>query len=81
MLELFWFFVKHLFYADKVSNSCPEMFCKKGVLKNFAKFTGKQLCKTPALVFSCEFFDAFKKTYFIQHLQTTASVKNLYIVH
>ena len=23
----------------------PEMFCKKGVLKNFAKFTGKQPCQ------------------------------------
>ena len=22
---------------------CPEVFCKKGVLKNFAKFTGKNL--------------------------------------
>ena len=24
-------------------SSCPEVFCKKGVLKNFAKFTGKHL--------------------------------------
>ena len=24
-------------------NSCPEVFCKKGVLRNFAKFTGKHL--------------------------------------
>ena len=24
----------------------PEMFCKKGVLRNFAKFTGKQLRQT-----------------------------------
>ena len=24
----------------------PEVFCKKGVLKNFAKFTGKQLCQS-----------------------------------
>ena len=24
----------------------PEMFCKKGVLINFAKFTGKHLCQT-----------------------------------
>ena len=26
--------------------SCPEMFCKKGVLKNFTKFTGKHLCQS-----------------------------------
>ena len=25
-------------------SSCPEVFCKKGVLRNFAKFTGKDLC-------------------------------------
>ena len=23
----------------------PEVFCKKGVLRNFAKFTGKHLCQ------------------------------------
>ena len=25
-------------------SSHPEVFCKKGVLRNFAKFTGKHLC-------------------------------------
>ena len=24
----------------------PKVFCKKGVLKNFAKFTGKHLCQS-----------------------------------
>ena len=28
----------------KYRSSRPEMFCKKGVLKNFAIFTGKHLC-------------------------------------
>ena len=27
-------------------SSCPEVFCKKGVLGNFAKFTGKHLCQS-----------------------------------
>ena len=27
-------------------NSRPEVFCKKGVLRNFAKFTGKHRCQT-----------------------------------
>ena len=27
-------------------SSRPEVFCKKGVLKNFAKFTGKDLCQS-----------------------------------
>ena len=27
-------------------SSCPEVFCKKGVLRNYAKFTGKHLCNS-----------------------------------
>ena len=30
-----------------VRSSHPEVFCKKGVLRNFAKFAGKHLCKSP----------------------------------
>ena len=29
----------------KIRSSRPEVFCKKGVLKNFTKFTGKHLCQ------------------------------------
>ena len=43
-------------------HSRSEVFCKKGVLRNFAKLTGKQLCQsvlikkeTPKQVFSSEF--------------------------
>ena len=28
-------------------SSRPEVFCKEGVLRNFAKFTGKHLCQRP----------------------------------
>ena len=33
---------------DKIStrSNHPEVFCKKGVLRNFAKFTGKHLCQS-----------------------------------
>ena len=41
--------------SDK--SSCPEVFCKKGVLRNFAKFTGKHLCQEN----TCEIS---KNTYF-----------------
>ena len=27
-------------------SSRPEVFCKKGVVRNFAKFTGKHLCQS-----------------------------------
>ena len=43
-------------------SSRPDVFCEKGVLRNFAKFTGKHLCQrlfikkeSLAQVFSCEF--------------------------
>ena len=33
----------HCIFSNNRS-SCAEGFCKKGVLRNFAKFTGKHLC-------------------------------------
>ena len=66
-----------------VRSSRPELFCEKGVLKSFTKFTGKHLCqsvfffikveglrlanllkKTLAQLFSCEFCEIFKNTFF-----------------
>ena len=32
--------------VDMVRTSRPEVFCKKGVLRNFVKFTGKHLCQS-----------------------------------
>ena len=29
-----------------IFNSRPEGFCKKGVLRNYTKFTGKHLCQS-----------------------------------
>ena len=49
-----WFrlFVTHQVYEFLLENICisfrssrPEVFCKKGVLKNFTKFTEKHLCQ------------------------------------
>ena len=40
-----------LFNVTKYRNSRPKIFCKKGVLKNFAKFTGKHLCQAEACNF------------------------------
>ena len=44
-------------------------FCKKGVLRNFAKFTGKPLCQS---VF--EFCKVFKNTYFYRTPLVAASI-------
>ena len=58
---------------------------KKGVLRNFAKFRGKQLCQslffnkvfikkeTLAQVFSCEFYETSKHIFSTEQLRTTAS--------
>ena len=35
---------------SKLRSSRPEVFCKKGALRNFAKFTEKHLCRS--LVFN-----------------------------
>ena len=34
---------KGMFYSEYGQKQPPEVFCKKGVLGNFAKFTGKRL--------------------------------------
>ena len=38
----------HLYWREHTfgyQKQPPEVFCKKGVLRNFAKYTGKQLCQ------------------------------------
>ena len=50
----------YLFNVRKCRSSRPKMFCKKCVLKNFAKFTGKHLCHAEA----CNFI---KKLYWLWH--------------
>ena len=32
--------------AEQLQKQPPEVFCKKGVLRNFTKFTGKHLCQS-----------------------------------
>ena len=56
---------------------------KKGFLRNFSKFIGKHLCgpepcnfikkETLAQVFSCEFCEISKNTFFTEHLRATTS--------
>ena len=48
----------------------PELFCKKGVLKNFGKFAGKQLCWSLFL----NKVAGLKNTVFTDHLWATTSL-------
>ena len=34
------------FFVSLCRSSRPEVFCKKGVLRNFSRFTGKHLCQS-----------------------------------
>ena len=80
-------YVKYVFW--KIFKNSIKLFCKKGVLRNFTKFTVKQLCRvsfliklqacnfiekeTPPQVFSCEFFEISKNIFFTEQLWATAS--------
>ena len=71
-----------LMFQKCYRSSRPEVFCKKGVLKNLAKFTGKHQCQslffnkvaglikkeTLAQVFSREFAKYLRTTFFIEHI-------------
>ena len=71
------------FYLLKGRSSRPEVFCKKGVLENVAKFTGKHLCQdlffnkvlnfikkgTVEQVLSCVLCEIFKNTLFIENFR------------
>ena len=46
-------------------NRRSEVFCKKSVLKNLTKFTGKHLCETLTQVFSVNFATYLRTSYFI----------------
>ena len=62
----------------KVRSSRLEVFCRKDLLRNFTKFTGKHLCQsacnfiekeTLAQVFSCEFWEISKNSFFTEHFR------------
>ena len=38
------YILKDICLTNFIKKQPPEVFCKKGVLRNFAKFTGKHLC-------------------------------------
>ena len=75
-------------FLVSMTSSRPELFCKKGFLRNFTKFTGKRLCQilffnkeiqkvTLAQVFSCEFCEITKNS-FTENVWTTAKTNSLF---
>ena len=65
-----------------------EVFCRKDILKNFTKLTGKRLRQslwllagfikreTPTKVFSCEFYEISKNIFSCRTLPVTASLQS-----
>ena len=45
--------VSYLFFRSTDRSSRPEVFCKKAVIRNFAKFTGKHLCQSLLFIKNC----------------------------
>ena len=60
--------VKSIFFLPLIKHrsSLPEVFCKRGVLKNFTKLTGKHLCRSLFLnkVAGLRPANSLKKRYF-----------------
>ena len=69
-------------------NSCPEVFCKKGVLRNFVKFTGKHLCQnlflnkvaglSPATLLKKKLWHSFFPIDFVKFLRTPFFIEHLW---
>ena len=78
-----WILTWNLMQCRRFRSSPPKVFCKIGVFKIFAKFTGKHffqslilnkatgciLKETQTLKFSCELCEIFKNTFFTEHFQ------------
>ena len=80
---------------DSFRSSHQMRSIKKGVLRNFGKFTGQHMCQclflnkadfvnnkkeTLAQVFSCEFCKIFKKIFFTEHLRTTTAASLFWLL-
>ena len=67
---------------------CPEVFCKKGVLKNFTKFIGKHLCQSlffnkvagvrPATLLKKRLWRRCFPVNFVKFLRTPISIEHLW---
>ena len=52
---------------SSLRSSRPEVFCKKGALRKFAKFLGKHLCQSLAGL-PVNFVKFLRTSFFIEHL-------------
>ena len=57
-----------------IRSNRSEVFCKKGVLRNFSKFAGKHVPESQEQVFSSEFYKFSKNTFFYRTPSVAASI-------
>ena len=64
----------------EVRSSRPEAFCKKGVPRNFTKFTGKHLCQSlrPATLLKMKLWNRYFPVNFVKFLRTLFSTEHLW---
>ena len=85
--NIIWFFIYQSYGVISCRSSHRMCSVKKDILRSFAKFTWKHLYRslfinkileikkeTPTQIFSCEFNEIFKNTFFTEHFWMAASV-------
>ena len=65
-------YIKNIFRSSR-----PEVFCKKGVLRNFVKFTGKPLCLRPATLLKKRLWHRGFLVNFVKFLRTPFFIEEL----
>ena len=71
------YFEKYLLLTS--TSSRQEAFCKKGVPRNFTKFTGKHLCQSlrPATLLKMKLWNRYFPVNFAKFLRTLFSIEHL----
>ena len=79
MMKFFFAEVVHVF--QQLRSSHQRCSLRKGVLRNFPKFTGKHLCQrlfSNKVAGLAKFCEMSKNTFFTEHIRTTASYTLLF---
>ena len=69
---------QNILIKNNLRSSHPEVFCKKGVLRNFTKFTGKPLCLRPATLLKKRLWHRGFPVNFLKFLRIPFSIEQLY---
>ena len=74
MAENYIYIIKIIYEHSNFRSSHQRCSVKKGVLKNFTKFTGKHLYRSFFLIKMVNFAKSLGKHFFTEHLRANASI-------